>query len=355
MKPLFAVLGIAFGIASPHFCHAAPTSPTRSAASARAVSPAKTRERIARAKLAEAKLTQASVRRHIEVLAGDRARGRGSATNAEFESARFIATEMGRYGIKPAGQNRTFFQRVALDSVVPAPRSRDFGRGRITTNVVGVLPGSDPKLRKQVVLLSAHLDHLGVGPGVNGDTIYNGADDDASGVAAVLELARVLSRGPRPRRTVVFALFGSEEIGGYGANYFREHPPLPLENMVANLEFEMIGRPDAAIPPRCLWMAGYERSDLGAALAAHGAPIVPDPHPEQGFFRRSDNYVLARRGVIAHTVSSFGLHPEYHQPSDDIAHLDFAHLTQAIQAMIVPVQWLCNSGFKPRWNPGQQP
>jgi len=150
-------------------------------------------------------------------------------------------------------------------------------------------------------------------------------------------------------------LFGSEEIGGYGARYFLEHPPVPLESIVANLEFEMIGRPDAAVPAHTLWLTGYERSNLGAELAKHGARLVADPHPEQRFFQRSDNYALARNGVIAHTVSSFGLHTDYHRPSDDVAHIDFAHMTDAINSMVKPVRWLVNTDFKPEWNEGGKP
>jgi Zn-dependent M28 family amino/carboxypeptidase len=205
------------------------------------------------------------------------------------------------------------------------------------------------------VLLSAHLDHLGVGREVAGDSIYNGADDDASGVTAVLELAEALAAGPKPKRTVVFALFGSEEIGGHGARYFQEHPPVPIESFVANLEFEMIGRPDSAVAAHTLWLTGYERSNLGAELAAHGARLVADPHPEQHFFQRSDNYVLARKGIIAHTVSSYGLHPDYHRPSDDLAHIDFAHMTESIESMVAPVIWLVNSDFKPQWNKDGKP
>src|SRR5581483_8258860 len=120
-----------------------------------------------------------------------------------------------------------------------------------------------------------HLDHLGVRDGMPGDNIFNGADDDASGVTAVLELAEALSKGSPPKRTIVFALFGSEEIGGFGARYFQEHPPVPVESFVANLEFEMIARPDAAVAAHTLWLTGYERSDLGAQLAAHGSsPIL---------------------------------------------------------------------------------
>jgi len=224
-----------------------------------------------------------------------------------------------------------------------------------TTNVIGILRGGNSKLAKETVLLSAHLDHLGIGREVNGDNLYNGADDDASGVTAVLELAKALARGTRPKRTVVFVLFGSEEIGGHGVRYFQEHPPVPMESIVANLEFEMIGRPDAAVAAHTLWLTGYERSNLGAELAKHGARLVADPHPEQRFFQRSDNYVLARKGIIAHTVSSYGLHTDYHRPSDDLAHIDFAHMTDAINSMVAPVRWLVNTSFKPQWSEGGKP
>ena len=226
---------------------------------------------------------------------------------------------------------------------------------KLTWNAIGVLGGKDPKLKHDVVLLSAHLDHLGIGQPVKGDNIYNGADDDASGVTAILELARVLGAGSPPRRTVVFALFGSEEVGGLGAAYFREHPPVALKQIVANLEFEMIGRSDPKLKYDRLWLTGWERSNLGPSLAAHGAKLVPDPHPEQNFFARSDNYVLAKKGVVAHTISSFGLHKDYHRPSDDLTHLDFKHMDAAIASMLPPLRWLVNSDFTPKWREGEQP
>ncbi|HEV2882964.1 MAG TPA: M20/M25/M40 family metallo-hydrolase [Pyrinomonadaceae bacterium] len=225
-----------------------------------------------------------------------------------------------------------------------------------TWNVLGVLPGADAKLAHEAVILSAHMDHIGVGTGQTGDQIYNGADDDASGVVAVLELARALAgAGAPPKRTVYFVLFGSEERGGYGAQYFLARPPVALTQMVANLEFEMIGRPDPKVAADTLWLTGYERSNLGAELARQGARLVPDPHPQENFFQRSDNYALARRGVVAHTVSSYGLHPEYHQPGDDIAHIDFSHMTRAINSMVAPVRWLVNSNFTPAWAEGKKP
>jgi Zn-dependent M28 family amino/carboxypeptidase len=190
---------------------------------------------------------------------------------------------------------------------------------------------------------------------VNGDNIYNGADDDASGCVAVLQLARALAQKPAPRRTVLFVFFGSEETGGQGNQHFLEHPPVPLKNIIANLEFEMIGRPDAAVKPGELWLTGFDRTNLGPELAKHGAHLVADPHPKQQFFMRSDNFALARQGIVAQTVSSFGLHADYHRPSDDVAHLDFKHMEQAIHSMLGPVEWLANSAFKPEWVEGKKP
>ena len=223
-----------------------------------------------------------------------------------------------------------------------------------TWNVIGQIKGRDTKRSSEVILLTAHLDHLGV-RGTGADTIFNGADDDASGSTAVLALAEALASGERPKRTVIFAWFGSEESGGFGARNFLDHPPVPLDRIVANLEFEMIGRPDEKVPPHTLWLTGYERSNLGPELARRGARIVADPHPDQQFFQRSDNIQLACQGIIAQTVSSFGLHKEYHQANDDIAHIDFAHMTDAIRSMLKPVQWLGDATFKPEWNAGKKP
>ena len=228
-----------------------------------------------------------------------------------------------------------------------------------TYNAVGRLTGRDRSRAESVILLTAHLDHLGSRPSADSvpgdDTVFNGADDDASGSVAVLELAEALAQGKRPKRTIIFAWFGSEESGGYGASHFIDAPPVPLAQIVANLEFEMIGRPDKAVAAHTLWLTGYERSDLGPALEKRGARIVQDPHPEQNFFSRSDNIQLARRGVIAQTVSSFGLHTDYHRVTDEVKTIDIAHMTDSIRSMLKPVLWLANSDFKPEWLPGKKP
>jgi hypothetical protein len=433
-------------------------------------------------------ITEASVRAHLEFLAGDALNGRGSGTRDEWIAATYIAAQLRQWGLEPLGDEGGFVQDVQIErSDLSAPPVLTFGDHRLThgkeatvlrlssasisgplqkyqvgmkvtpgsvlllpdtstvvpaadtvaaaivisreseqartrrlsgqpaptrplmlqhivgvparatvtldaesyaaiatapeaTNVslqaeakpptvthtwntLGRLAGSGAHSASEIVLLTAHLDHLGArtpanaaaNGGTPADVIYNGADDDASGCVAVLELAEALAKGHRPKRTIIFAWFGSEEAGGYGAGRFIDAPPVPLPAIVANLEFEMIGRPDKAVPAHTLWLTGYERSTLGPELARKGARIVADPHPDQNFFQRSDNIQLARRGVIAQTVSSFGLHTDYHRPSDEVKTVDFAHMTDAIRSMVGPVLWLANSSFRPIWLPGQKP
>ena len=223
-----------------------------------------------------------------------------------------------------------------------------------TWNAVGKIEGSGKS--GEAILLSAHMDHLGVRTNAPGDDkIYNGADDDASGCVAVLELARVLANGEKPKRTIYFAFFGSEEAGGFGSRFFADNLEIPLEKLVANLQFEMLGRPDPKVGKDELWLTGYERSDLGSMLAKNGAKLVNDPHPDQNFFERSDNIQLARRGVVAHTVSSYGLHTDYHQASDEIETIDFPYMTNSIDSMVAPVIWLSNTDWKPTWKEGMKP
>ena len=254
-------------------------------------------------------------------------------------------------------------RKDALDTLLALPSGAkvEFGGSaenvdaNATWNVIGVLRGSDPRAANEAIMISAHLDHLGVNETLQGDKIYNGADDDASGCVAVLELARALSSGKRAKRTIYFVGFGSEERGGFGSQHFLANPPVPLTQIVADLHFEMLGRPDPKVAAGKLWLTGYERSNLGPELAKQGAPLVADPHPEQSFFQRSDNYNLALRGVIAQTVSSFGLHTDYHRPSDEVSKIDFLFMTQSLNSLVKPIQWLANSNFRPAWVPGQEP
>jgi hypothetical protein len=246
-------------------------------------------------------------------------------------------------------------------TAMPAGTKVEFGGATETSdasatwNAVGVLKGSDPSAAAQVIMLSAHLDHLGVNESLTGDKIFNGADDDASGCVAVLEMARVFGSGKRPKRTIYFVCFGSEERGGFGSQYFIAHSPVPLEQIVADITFEMLGRPDAKVAAGTLWLTGFERSTLGPELAKQGASLVADPHPEQKFFQRSDNYPLALRGVIAHTISSYGLHTDYHRVTDEVGKIDFPFMTRSLNSLVKPIQWFANSTFRPQWLPGKAP
>jgi len=296
-------------------------------------------------------IDQAQIRGAMEFLASDALQGRASGSHDELVAAAYLASQLREIGIEPAGDEGGFIQNVSGEFNFYREGKKQWN----TRNVIGRLEGRDEKLKDQVILLTAHMDHIGVRQPVSGDSIDNGADDDASGCVAVLQLARELAREKAPKRTVLFVFFGSEETGGQGDQYFLQHPPVPLKNIVANLEFEMIGRVDTGIKPDELWLTGFERTNLGPELAKHGAKLVADPHPKQNFFQRSDNYALAKQGIIAQTVSSFGLHRDYHQPSDDVAHIDFDHMEQAIHSMLEPVKWLANSEFKPEWVEGKKP
>jgi hypothetical protein len=321
-------------------------------------------------------IADADVRRLLTALADDSLEGRATGTRGSLKAATIIAEEMRRAGLVPAGDSG-FFQRVpvavtsqsrtmpngtvvtrtrpvlypgfaALDSV---PRDRR----RTALNVVGMLRGSDPVLRDSVVLVDAHYDHLGIGPAINGDSIYNGADDDASGVVAVLEIARAMAAGPAPKRTVLFVATTGEELGLLGTRWYIEHPAVPLSRMTANLEIEMIGRPDSlAGGSGRAWLTGYDRSTMGATFAAAGLPIVADRRLDQQFFQRSDNIAFANAGIPAHTLSSYNMHDDYHHPSDDASRVDFAHMTAVIRAAAEATRLLAD-GVAPRWNTGGRP
>jgi peptidase M28-like protein len=240
-----------------------------------------------------------------------------------------------------------------------------------TYNVLGRLRGrgrdGNADLAKETLVLSAHYDHLGrrtpqaaLAEGSNGqpepDVVFNGADDDASGCAAVLELAGALAAGPAPARTVVFLLATGEEIGLVGTSYYLEHPCEPLAVTVANVNFEMIGRPDElAGGAGKLWLTGFERSNLGPSFQELGLPLIADPRPDQNFFRRSDNYAFAELGIVAQTLSSYNLHTDYHTVDDEVERIDFAHMETCVRASLEGVRALVDGKLTPAWLPGGNP
>ncbi|MBA2457722.1 MAG: M20/M25/M40 family metallo-hydrolase [Gemmatimonadales bacterium] len=302
----------------------------------------------------------------LEALGADSMEGRATATPGSERAARWIAERMREYGLEEGGSG-SYYQRVplALERTPEgrvlrllrpgAPDSATRGEPIADVNVIGIVRGADSALRDEAVIVGAHYDHLGIGAPVNGDSIYNGADDDGSGVVAVLEAARAIASGPPPRRTVIFLLTTGEEQRLLGTLWYIERPVVPLERTVADLQVEMIGRPDSlAGGVGRLWLTGYERSTMGEQLRAAGVPLVADPRPEFKFFERSDNIAFALQGIPAHTLSSYGLHPDYHQPSDETERVDFAHFEAAAAAVTRAVRLLAD-GERPAWHPGGRP
>jgi hypothetical protein len=302
----------------------------------------------------------------LETLASDSMAGRATATPGATRAARWIADRLKEYGLTPGGDS-AYFQRVQfLEDDTPEgrilrlrlpgkPDSLNHGKAVSDVNVIGYVRGADSTLRREAVVIGAHYDHVGIGEPVNGDSIYNGADDDASGVVAVLLAARDLAKGPRPKRTVIFILSTGEEQGILGTLWYVNHPLMSLSNTIADLQVEMIGRPDSLVGGRGkFWLTGYERSTMGQQLAASGVPVVPDARPDFKFFLRSDNIAFAMRGVPAHTISSYGLHPDYHKPSDDVSRIDFEHLQVGVAAVSRAVRVLAD-GPPPLWHRDGRP
>lgn len=283
----------------------------------------------------------------VEHLAAPALNGRRCGSADEAEAARWLEGRMRAAGLK-GGFAGGAFRQASTVSVRARPPARP--ETRTTWNVLGVLRGRAPDADRRAILLSAHYDGLGVR---NGE-LHPGANDDATGTAAVLEFARALKVAGAPRRTVWFALWGCEEAGGLGARAFLDAPAFPLADLSANLEFEMVGERDPQMPDR-LMFTGWERSDLGPTLAAQGARVGPDPYPAQNFFRRSDNYALAQRGIVAHTISAWPTPDTYHKPTDDAAHVDFAFMAEAVRSLTAPIRRLADGDFVPSWAPGGRP
>lgn len=240
-----------------------------------------------------------------------------------------------------------------------------------SANVLGFLPGTDPNLRNEIIVISAHLDHLGRGSAINGDSIYNGAHDNAVGIAILLEMARALHvSNTKPRRSVLFAAVTAEEKGLLGSDYFAQHPPNDGRRIVANINIDM---PLPLAPVRDFVALGAEHSSFGAiarnAVAAQGYRLSPDATPEEVSFIRSDQFSFIRHGIPALVLKCGyqGRDPgvdvgalqkqfresNYHQPSDDLGlPLDYATAADLARVDLRIVLEVANAASAPRWNAG---
>jgi len=222
-------------------------------------------------------------------------------------------------------------------------------------NVVGILEGSDPQLKNEYVVFSGHMDHVGVGrPDARGDSIYNGADDDASGTTAVIELAEAFAQlSPRPKRSLIFLTVSGEERGLWGSGYFTAKPPVPMSQIVADLNSDMVGRnwKDTIV------VIGRQHSDLGETLARVNAAhreldmtAIDDIWPEERFYFRSDHYNFARRGVPILFFFN-GVHPDYHRPSDEPSKIDAEKESRIIKLVFYLGLQVADNPERPKWNP----
>ena len=208
-------------------------------------------------------------------------------------------------------------------------------------NVVGVIPGKS--LPNEYVIFSGHYDHLGINgsKAVNGDSIYNGANDDAAGTTAMMMLSKYFKKLNNNERTLIFVAFTAEEVGGFGAQYFsKQFDPMTVKAM---FNLEMIGT-ESKWCKNSAYITGYEKTDMGAILqknlAGTAFTFYPDPYTDQNLFYRSDNVTLARLGVPAHTISTSKMdsEPNYHKPSDQFETLDMDNMTEIIKAIAKSAQ-----------------
>ncbi len=235
-----------------------------------------------------------------------------------------------------------------------------------SSNVAGLLEGSDPALRDQVVVLSAHLDHVGTCPEVKGDTICNGAMDNAMGIASMIEVAHGFKHlGVRPKRSILFLAVTAEEKGLVGAEYFANNPTMPKANIVADVNLDM---PIVTYDFKDVVAFGAERSTIGPAVARAGATLgvglVPDPEPEQGIFTRSDHYRFVQQGIPSvflvtgpggdGAMATAAFEKEhYHQPSDDMKlPFNWAAAGKFVALNLAIARDLADSAERPRWNKG---
>jgi len=253
----------------------------------------------------------------------------------------------------PAALQEALTSESAVTDYSARVRTNSRFRGDQAFNTIGWIEGSDPELRDEYVVFTAHMDHVGVGRPVEGDSIYNGADDDASGTAAIIELAEAFAslRTP-PRRSLIFMTVSGEERGLLGSRWYSENPLFPLESTVANLNIDMIGRnwQDTVVA------IGRDESTLGATLegvvADHpelGLTMIDDPWPSENFYFRSDHYNFARKGVPILFFFT-GTHEDYHGPNDEADRILYDKTSRITQLIFFLGFEIADASKRPEWD-----
>lgn len=284
-----------------------------------------------------AQIKEGRVTSTVSFLASDELGGRAIGSPEYDIAAAFVASRFRGAGLDGVTEG-VFYQELTVDPKRPLK------------NVVGILPGKDPELAKEAIIYSAHLDHLGRKEN-KGDGIFNGADDNASGVTAVLTLADAFGATGTNKRTLIFIAFSGEESGLLGSKRFVEEPIWPLDKVVAMINIEMIGRPEPGANGK-IWMTGWRESNLGElmnqASFPKGVEIFEHPKFSEMLYRASDNWPLAEKGVVAHSFSAGSLHGDYHQPDDEWDRLDTKHMTRVIRGLYEASLPLSQGGEAPQ-------
>ena len=300
----------------------------------------------------EAAITETLIRRHINVIADDSMLGRNTPSKGLEMTAVYVGAQFKRLGLKPGGDSNSYIQRYPLAKAPVAGNGAASTPSESAPNSVGILRGTDPVLRDEYIVVSAHMDHVGTSATSPKDSIWNGADDDASGTAGVLALAEAFSQAPT-KRSIIFLTVSGEEHGLWGSRWFADNPPVPISKIVANFNLDMIGRnwKDSIV------VVGMEHSDLGKTLmkvsALHpelGITPMPDPWPQENFFGRSDHFNFARRGVPAIFFFN-GVHEDYHRPSDSPEKIDAEKESRVVRLIFHVLTAVANATSKPEWNP----
>jgi len=276
-----------------------------------------------------------SVSKHINALASDKMQGRKVGTEGIELAAQYIEAEFSKIGLKTFQGAKDYRQRFSKSEMKLA-------------NIIGVLEGNSNK--EEWVVVSAHYDHLGILKPVAGDSIANGADDDASGVTAVLALANYWKKKGGNSRTIVFIAFTGEEMGLWGSTYFGTQ--INPEKCIAGINIEMIGK-DSKFGPKTAFLTGFERSDFGEIirknLKGSDYKLYPDPYKNFNLFYRSDNASLAKLGVPAHTFSTCPIDQDqyYHTVNDEVETLNIQTIANTISAIALGTESIINGKDTP--------
>jgi Zn-dependent M28 family amino/carboxypeptidase len=269
-------------------------------------------------------ITEDYVRKVITTLASDDMMGRAAVSPTQIKATDFIALQFKETGLETFAGLTGYKQEFLAKEFPGVPMN----------NVVGVLKGKSKP--DEIVIFSAHYDHIGIQPAVEGDSIANGADDDASGTTAVIALAKYFKEINNNARTLVFVAFTAEEAGGMGSRYFTEQ--VDANKVIAMFNIEMIGK-TSKWGQNSAFITGFERSDFGTILQKNVKgtqfQFMPDPYPEQDLFYRSDNARLAIKGVPAHSISTDQIDrdPYYHTVNDEVETLDMQNIVAAIKGI----------------------